>query len=138
MEWLARQLVLHGSLVLLVGFVGGCFFARAIKVGQGEVAWRVVHSGSAMAGIMLIALGPALLQLALPLWAAQVTTWTLILGTELFVVGMVLAAFSGGRGLSRRGSAANRVVWVLYMGGIALTLIGCSSLLCGAARALYA
>jgi hypothetical protein len=65
MEGLAQQLVLHGSLVLLSGFLGGIFFARAIKREKGEVAWRVVHAGASMGGIMLIALGPAIPQLAL-------------------------------------------------------------------------
>lgn len=138
MEWLSQQLVLHGSLVLLVGFIGGCFFARAIKRGQGEVAWRVVHSGSSMAGVMLIALGPAMPQLALPAWGAQVIAWTLILGVELFVVGMILAAVSCQRGLSRRGGRGNRTIWAFYMAGTVLTLIGCGSLAYGAASSLYA
>lgn len=133
MEWLSQQLVLHGSLVLLTGFLGGMFFARAIKRGKGEVAWRVVHAGASMAGIMLIALAPVIPQLGLPPWAANLIAWSLIIGTEAFVVGMILAAFSGHRGLSRSGGGSNRIVWACYALGTVLTLIGCSALALGAA-----
>lgn len=69
MDSLTKQLVLHGSLVLLAGFIGGFFFARAIRRSEGEVAWRVVHSGASMAGVTLIALAPVAPQLGLPGWA---------------------------------------------------------------------
>lgn len=138
MERLAQQLVLHGSLVLLTGFLGGAFFARAIKRSDGEVAWRVVHSGSSMAGVMLIALAPALPLFSGASSAAQLIAWSLIAGVELFVVGMIWAAISGNRGLSRRGNLNNRIVWLLYMAGMVLTLIGCGTLVYGAAAALYA
>ena len=136
MEGLTQQLVLHGSLVLLAGFLGGMFFARAIKRENGEVAWRVVHTGASMGGIMLIALGPAIPQLALPPWAASLIAWSLIIGVEVFVAGMVLAAFSGKRGLSRRGDTTNRLVWALYMLGSTLTLVGSTALAWGAATAV--
>ena len=49
---------LHGLIILMVGFLAGFPFAKAIKLQNGkEVAWRVVHSGSSVAGIMLIAIG---------------------------------------------------------------------------------
>lgn len=133
MEGLSQQLILHGSLVLLAGFLSGGFFARAIKRDQGEVAWRVVHVGTSMGGIMLIALGPAIPQLALPPWEAGLIAWSLILGVEVFVAGMVLAAVSGRRGVSRGGDTTNRVVWALYMVGSTLTLVGCAALARGAA-----
>ena len=133
---LSQQLVLHGSVVLLAGFIGGMFFARAIKREHGEVAWRVVHAGASMGGVMLVALGPAVPQLALSAWEAGIIGWSLIAGVELFVVGMVLAAISGRRGLSRRGGATQRTVWAFYMLGSALTLIGCVALVWGAARAV--
>ena len=133
MESLSQQLVLHGSLVLLSGFIGGLFFARAIKRERGEVAWRVVHAGASMGGIMLIALGPAIAQLALPAWEAGLIAWSLIIGVEAFVLAMVLAAFSGQRGLSRKGGATQKTVWAFYMLGSTLTLMGCVALAWGAA-----
>jgi FtsH-binding integral membrane protein len=136
MESLAQLLVLHGSLVLLSGFLGGIFFARAIKRENGEVAWRVVHAGASMGGIMLIALGPAIPQLALPPWEASLIAWSLIVGIEVFVVGMVLAAVSGKRGLTRRGDTTNRLVWALYTLGSILTLVGCTALAWGAATSV--
>src|SRR5689334_23282184 len=53
---LALQFALHGSIALLLGLIGGLFFARAIKTRHGEVAWRVVHAGGCSAGAMLLAI----------------------------------------------------------------------------------
>ena len=41
---LALQFALHGAIALMSGLVGGLFFAGAIKLKRGEVAWRVVHA----------------------------------------------------------------------------------------------
>lgn len=128
MEGLSQQLVLHGSLVLLVGFVGGGLFSRAIKRAQGEVAWRVVHSGSSMGGVMLIALGAALPQLTAAAWLTQLVAWSLIAGVEVFVLAMIWAAVTGQRGLTRGGTRSNRAINVLYLAASALSLFGCSLL----------
>lgn len=133
MDGLSFNLVLHGALVLLTGFLGGTFFARAIKQGKGEVAWRVVHSGASMGGIMLIALAPVVAKLAVPPWLMQLLGWSLIVGTEVFVVGMIWAAVSGSRGLSRSGPWQGRAVWAFYLLGSSLTLLGCGLLVYGAA-----
>jgi hypothetical protein len=136
MNFPSNQLVFHGGLLLLIGLLGGFFFARAIKSGVQEVAWRVVHSGSTMAGIMLIALAPVAPKLVLPAWATLAFAWSIIGGSDVFVVAMVIAAFTGGRGLSRGGTAANRLVLALYQAGTVLSLIACVLLVIGAAHAL--
>ena len=135
MVGLSQQLLLHGSLVLLAGFVGGCFFTRAIKRAQGEVAWRVVHSGSSMGGVMLIALGAAWPQLAASGWLASLVAWSLIAGVEVFVLAMFWAAVSGSRGLSRGGAWSNRGVNALYLCATVLSLTGCGLLVYCAAKA---
>jgi FtsH-binding integral membrane protein len=133
---MSQNLVLHGAVVLLLGFLGGFFFARAIKRGSGEVAWRVVHSGSAMGGILLIAIAPVIAQLTVSEWIAQLLGWSLILGVDIFVLGMVWAAVSGKRGLSRGGDAHNRTVWACYAAGTGLSLLGCCLLVYGAALSI--
>lgn len=133
MEWLFQNLVLHGALVLFTGFIGGFFFARAIKSGSGEVAWRVVHSGSSMGGILLIALAPVITKLAVSDRLAQCLGWSLILGVDLFVIGMIWAAVSSKRGLSRSGGAHNRAVWACYAVATGFTLVGSSLLVYSAA-----
>ena len=135
MDPLTRQLVLHGSLVLLSGFIGGLFFARAINRAEREVAWRVVHSGATMGGVMLLALAPLASQLGVQSWAQQLVAWSFIIGTEAFVVGMYVAALYGARGLQAGGGRINLAVRLCYMVGTSLTLLGSAVLIVGAIRA---
>jgi hypothetical protein len=130
---LAMQFALHGSIALLSGLVGGLFFARAIKQGRSELAWRVVHSGGCAAGAMLLAiavpsqwtaLGPALLM-------AMATG--LIAGSYLLCLGMYIAAIWGTRGISGGGTTANRIVSGLYAVGTVLTICGSGLLVIGLA-----
>lgn len=52
------QLILHGIIILFIGVVSGYAFSKAIQnQPEKQVAWRVVHSGGSMAGIMLMAFG---------------------------------------------------------------------------------
>jgi hypothetical protein len=138
MDQLAVHFALHGAVVLASGLVGGLLFARAIKAGRGEVAWRVVHSGGSMAGVMLLAVASALRYVTLPPLALALLAWTLIGGTYLLVVGMVVAAVTGGRGLAGGGSPANRFVYLLYLLGSVASLAGCGLLLVGLIRSLGA
>jgi hypothetical protein len=135
MEPFAFQFVLHGAIVLTTGVLGGLPFARAIKLQRNEVAWRVVHSGGSMAGVMLLAIPSALPHLALPRWGLALLAWTLIAGTYALVIGMVVAAATGQRGLSAGGSAANRLVNLLYAAGTVASLAGCGLMLLGLIRA---
>jgi hypothetical protein len=138
MEPFAFHFVLHGVIVLSTGLVGGLLFARAIKSGHNEVAWRVVHSGGCSAGVMLVAVSSGLRYVALPLAGHALLAWTLIGGTYALVIGMVVAATTGCRGLSGGGSIGNRVVNFSYLTGTVTTLAGCGLLLVGLLRTLVA
>jgi hypothetical protein len=138
MEQFAIHFVLHGVIVLATGLVGGLLFARAIKSGHNEVAWRVVHSGGCSAGVMLVAISSSLRYVALPLAGHALLGWTLIGGTYALVIGMVVAAATGHRGLSGGGSIGNRFVNYAYLAGTVATLVGCGLLLVGILRTLVA
>ncbi|MFO0845812.1 MAG: hypothetical protein U0797_26090 [Gemmataceae bacterium] len=131
MDQLVRHCAFHGAVVLLIGLLGGLGFARAIRTGKNEVAWRVVHSGGAVAGVMLLSLAALLPLAALPTWAVALTVWALVGGTYLFVLGMVVAAVTGERGLERGGSRANRWVNRLYRAGTVASLLGGGLLVIG-------
>ena len=136
MERIPAHLALHGAVVLMVGLLGGLAFARAIQNGGREVAWRVVHSGGSMAGVLLLALAGVWRLVALPAWGQLLLAGLLAAGTYALVIGMVIAAWTGGRGLSRGGSRANRAVYALYVVGTAATLAGGALLIVGLALAL--
>lgn len=135
-DTLALHLALHGAIVLLLGLIGGLYFARAIRRGRGEVAWRVVHAGGCLAGALLLALawpirlvgGPEVLRLAL--------AGTLILATYLLVLGMFIAAGTAERGIPGGGSRLNRLVALLYQLGSAMALLASGLLVLGLGLAL--
>jgi hypothetical protein len=136
MEHFAIYLALHGVLVLIVSLISGRWFSRAITTGGNEVAWRVVHSGGSMGGIMLIAFSSLISIIVLPLWATELFVWFIILGTWLFIIAMIVAAITGQRGLKGSGSLTNRGVFSFYIIGALLSLFGCCLLLIGLLRAL--
>jgi hypothetical protein len=136
MEHYVIYLAFHGVLVLLVSLVSGRWFAKAIIIRGNDVAWRVVHSGGSMGGIMLIAFSSLLPIIVLPRWATTLFIWLIILGTWLFIIAMLTAAITGERGLKSGGSLINRGVYFSYVFGALFSLIGCSLLLTGLYNAL--
>jgi hypothetical protein len=136
MKNLITYLALHGVLVLIVSLISGRWFSKAITSKGNEVAWRVVHSGGSMGGIMLIAFSSLLPILVLPKWGIEVFIWSIILGTWAFVIAMIIAAVTGERGLVWGGSVLNRGVYTGYLMGAFLSLLGCGFLLAGLIRAL--
>ncbi len=136
MEQSAVYLAFHGVLVLIVSLVSGRWFSKAIITGGNDVAWRVVHSGGSMGGIMLIAFSSLVPIIVLPQWASTLFIWLMILGTWLFIIAMLIAAITGERGLKTGGSLINRGVYFSYLIGALFSLIGCGLLLVGLYRAL--
>src|SRR5258705_11224117 len=56
--WQTKQLILHGAVVLLIGFACGAPMGRSIVRGRPEAvvrAWRVAHSSLVAGGVMLLA-----------------------------------------------------------------------------------
>jgi len=121
---------LHGAIILFSGLLGGVFFARAIKRGSGEVAWRVVHAGGCSGGAMLLAIAVPLQWVALSRNTFHVLVWSFLLGTYLLVSGMFVAAIWHTRGIPGGGRPLNRLVNGLYGGGALLSLAS-SALLIG-------
>jgi hypothetical protein len=121
---LALQFALHGSIALLSGFIGGLFFARAIRQRRGEVAWRVVHAGGCSAGAMLLAIAVPSQWVTLGDSLKIIMAIGFIAGTYLFCAGMFIAAIWGTRGIPGGGTPLNRAVSRLYAAGTVTTLIG--------------
>ncbi|HXR52945.1 MAG TPA: hypothetical protein VN762_12475 [Steroidobacteraceae bacterium] len=122
---------LHGAIILFSGLVGGLFFARAIKRGSGEVAWRVVHAGGCAGGALLLALAVPLQWVSLSTIPTLMLIWSFLLGTYLLVSGMFVAAIWNTRGIPGGGRFLNRLVNGLYAGGAVLSLTGSALLILG-------
>ena len=131
---------LHGLIILLTGMLGGIAFSSAIKSDNGrEVAWRVVHSGGSMAGVALIAIGIVVTQFNLGGLLDQLIYYSFVGGTYLLVIGMIIAAVTGRRGLGR--NEARRTKWgmtvyvmyglgsILSLAALVILIIACAYIL---------
>ncbi len=126
MENLDLHYFLHGLIILMVGLVGGLPFASAIKKQNGtEVAWRVVHAGASMGGTMLIAIGAIINRLNLSPLLNSIIFWGIIISTYALIVGMVIAAITGKRGIGNKVGQGIRwkLVYVLYFIGAVFSIL---------------
>ena len=136
-----RQLhvILHGAIVLLVGLLCGLLFGFVATRAAGEDAaraWRVAHSGTAAIGVMLIAIGAILPRLRLADRAGSLLVWSLIVSAYVFTSGVIVAAFTGARGLKAGASPLDAVVFLAYVIGALGGLLGVALTIAGAAAAL--
>jgi hypothetical protein len=116
-------LILNGVITLYMSVVAGYAFARVIKYKpQNEVAWRVVHSGGSMAGIMLLAFAGIWKYLSLGIYESLIG-WLLIISTQILVIGMFMAAITGKRGLHASSAGIEKIIFLLYaLGGLLSTV----------------
>jgi uncharacterized membrane protein (DUF485 family) len=132
------HLFLHGLIILLLGLLGGIPFASAIKRKENEVAWRVVHAGSSMGGVMLIAIGGLISRLNVLVSFNLFLSWGIIIATYLFVIGMILAAIYNERGLERGKSGFKaKLIYSLYSVGAILSVISILGLIGSAFKSIY-
>ncbi len=137
--WHTKQLILHGSIIFLVGLLSGYPFGRAIVHGKPEATvrgWRVAHSGITMGGVLLLALSSVVPQLEVTASARALLVWGFIASSYGFAVALPLGAHYGHRGLSSTPPFLNRIVFLGNMIGVAGSLAGGFILLWGACAAL--
>ncbi len=136
--WHANQLIFHGVVILLVGFVCGAPLGSAVVRGKEESvrAWRVAHSSLIMGGVLLLAIAGVVSHLRLsPFWLTFLV-WAFAASTYLFAVVLPLAARYGHRGLTSELPHLNRVIYVGNIVGAIGLLIGLLIFLWGAYGAL--
>jgi hypothetical protein len=107
-------LALNGMLGILAGLLGGFAFTFSIlgfieifpflpridtTVPGTEAAWRAVHSGSIMNGLLLIALAAVGQLIRLGTRGQRVLLWTAVITVWGNIVGYYTAAIGGDRGL---------------------------------------
>lgn len=125
-------MIVHGTVVLLVGLLAGFPFLLGIvrKAEPRRVdAWRAAHTGLSGTGVMAIAMG-----VALQLWQssgalAVAANFGIVIGAYGIALAMTLAAMTGARGLAAGGPASNWIVYASYMTGVPATLVGTGAFL---------
>ena len=134
----AKQLVLHGAIILLVGFLCGAPLGSAAVRGKEEAvrAWRVAHSSLILGGVLLLALAGVISHLSLSAFGLALLVWTFVASSYVFAVVLPLAARYGHRGLTSAPPFLNRIIYLGNMVGAGGLLIGVIVLLWGAYVAL--
>jgi hypothetical protein len=133
MDPYSRQLVFHGTVVLLVGLLCGAPYGRAVNRNAPEQivnSWRVAHGSLPLGAALMFGVAGVLAHLrggALK-W---VIALSFIVSSYAFCFSLPLAAVVGHRGLSSGGPATAKLV---YAGN----LVGALSSLVAAAALLYA
>jgi hypothetical protein len=130
-----KQLVLHGAVILLIGFACGAPMGRSIVRRKSEDtvrAWRVAHSSLVMGGILLLALAGVVEHLRLSNWALVLLAVSFIASSYAFAISLPLGARYGFRGLTPAPPLLNRVVYTGNILGIAGFFIGALLLMWGA------
>jgi hypothetical protein len=134
-----KQLVLHGAIILLIGFACGAPMGSSIVRRKAEDivrAWRVAHSSLVMGGILLLALAGVVEHLRLGGWAHSLLAACFIVSGYAFAVVLPLGAHYGVRGLTSQAPGLNRIVYAGNLIGIAGMFIGALLLIWGAYAAL--
>src|SRR5262245_21770743 len=134
----AKQLIFHGAVILLVGFLCGAPLGSAANLGTEEAvrAWRVAHSSLILGGVLLLVLASVVAHLQLGPFALGLLVWTFVGSSYVFAVVLPLAAHYGHRGLTSAPPFMNRVIYLGNMVGAGGLLLGAVVFLWGAYEAL--
>jgi hypothetical protein len=138
MERLALYLALHGTIVLTASLVAGLLLHKAIRLDRQVSAWHLAHAGGSGRGVMLIALAAIIQLIALSPTQLSAFVWLVIAFVWTSMAAMVIAAATGERGLTWKGSVTNRLVFALYVASAVTAFPAALLLLAGLANRLTA
>jgi hypothetical protein len=135
----ARNLVFHGTVVLLIGLLCGAPYGRAINARAADhlvASWRVAHLSLPIGAILMFAVAPLLNSFVVAGQIKRLVAGLLIVSGYSFCVSLPLAAIVGERGLSCRGPIKARVVFVANMLGAVTSLLASVALVYAAFESL--
>ena len=111
---LSIHLALHCVLVLLLSVSCGVVLWRVMLRTGKERPWHLIHAGGSVRAVLLIALAAVIPVLPLSPSLLSDFVWLMIVSIWASMFAMLIAATTGDRGIENAGSAANRLVYVLY------------------------
>lgn len=136
---LTKQLIFHGSIILLVGLLCGAPYGRAIvrcKLEATVQAWRLAHLSLPIGAILLFALAAVVPHLQLSAIVVTLMVWAFVASGYAFTVALPLGAYCGHRGLTSKPPLLNRVVYIGNVVGAVGSLVGAILLVWSAYAAL--
>ena len=130
-------MVLHGVIVIRLGLVAGVPYASAIASGEAEPlrAWRMAHLEGVLNGLVAIAIAAAGGLLVLGHRQQRVLAVCVVGMAYGNVVGSILGAATGNRGLAPGGSFLNTVVYLLFVAAVVGIVVALALAGLGASRA---
>jgi len=134
-----KYLLLHGSIVLLVGLFSGILFWLAIIRGKGREAvqaWRVAHSVLVMDGLMMLIAALIIPYVFMNEKSAWMVALALITSGYGFVFAFTVGAWKGIRGLAPKPYGFNTVLFGGHVIGAVGSLTGIAILIYGLFRSL--
>ena len=146
---LQSLLVAHGALVFILGLLAGFPFAFVI-LGRvvlwpipgaaaytlpGDVrAWRMAHLEGILNGLTLFAVAAVAPRLSLGDRAGHWLAWTLIVTAWGNQIASLIGPVFGGRGLEVTGSAANNLMYLLFVVAVFAVIVAMILVVVGALR----
>jgi len=114
-------LILHGAVLLLLGLLSGLPAVAEELAGVQPTIWRAAHGALLLAGVWLLASGPALPFLVLPPARKRVLCWSLVGTGYAFAAAVLIQAITGVRALSPHGTLSS---WIAYLANLATVFTG--------------
>jgi hypothetical protein len=135
MDTYSRQLVFHGAVVLLVGLLCGAPYGRAVNRNAPEHivhSWRVAHASIPLGAALMFGVAAVLSHLRGGTALKWVVALSLIVSSYAFCFSLPLAAVVGHRGLSSRGPASAKFVYLGNLVGAVSSFVAAAVLVCAA------
>jgi hypothetical protein len=133
------QLLLHGTIMMLIGLLAGLPLMLAIDLGWGDASvhsWAVAHTSVTLTGVAFIAISAAFDHLVHGALEAAILVRSLLLCAYTFTIGLMVVGIAGVRGLAPMGPALNWVAFILFVIGAFAVVFGVATMILGAFRAL--
>jgi len=127
-------LLLHGSVVLLVGVLSGFIYWLAIILKwESETArfWRVTHTFIVIFGLTMLIFALVIPQTALSSGEVQLLVFAMTIAGYGFVFAFVVGSWKKMRGLTPKPFGFNTVLFAGHVIGIGGSLIGTAMLIFG-------
>ena len=130
-----RRLVLHGSVILLVGLFCGLPSVIEVSTGSSRM-WQGAHSALLILGVWLLATAAVLPLLLLEQREAAGLRWSLLLMAYSFMTAVIIQASTGERALGPDPSPLNLLAFAANLLAVLGTFLSASLTALGAWNAL--
>jgi hypothetical protein len=133
---LRDRMVLHGTVVIVIGLLAGFPHALVItgQLAGSERAWRMAHLEGVLNGLLVLVVAAVADRLVLSRRRHAVIAWSLIVAAYGNVVASILGAMWNVRGLNASPPGTNLVVYAIFFVAVVGVFLGLVLLAMSAAR----